>query len=161
MEQVIAHQQNEEAIPLAAFMLRHQAEPSLRPLAIVDDSLDDRMILKRELEALTAGNSKILVFASGAELINYLDTHTSDNDRPRMIFLDILMHGLDGLTTLDILQGRLAHASIPVVAVSGTRDGQQVKNAINGGVKAFLTKPVSRQEMTSVLQGKTGAGGTK
>lgn len=132
------------------------AADSHRPVAIVDDNTDDQMELKRELEHLL-GIVPVITFQDGTALLRYLETHTREAERPRLIFLDLNMGGMDGLMTLELLQGRLTMAGVPVVAVSGTRNAAQVTRAFENGAQAFLPKPVSRWDMIRVLHGKTTA----
>lgn len=124
-----------------------------RPVAIVDDNDDDRMLLRREM-AFLLGDTPILTFMSGTELVRYLDTHRKAADRPHTIFLDLHMGGMDGLMTLEYLHGRLSMADIAIIMVSGTQDREHVRAALETGAQAFLPKPVSRWDMLRVLQGK-------
>ncbi len=135
------------------------ATDSQRPVVIVDDNTDDQMELKRELEHLL-GAMPVLTFQDGTALLRYLDAHPRESERPRLIFLDLNMVGMDGLMTLELLQGRLAMAGVPVVAVSGTRNAAQVTRAFESGAQAFLPKPVSRWDMIRVLHGKTTTDGS-
>lgn len=123
-----------------------------KPVIIVDDSLDDQIQLRAELEHIL-GPVPFLFFTNGAELVNYLDTHTRENEKPRIIFLDLMMAGMDGLMTLEILQDRLVLRGTPVVAVSCTRNAMQVQRALESGAQAFLPKPVARWDMIKVLHG--------
>jgi len=123
-----------------------------KPVIVVDDSMDDRLQLKRELEHVL-GPTPFLFFDSGTELVNYLDTHTRESEKPRIIFLDLMMSRMDGLTTLELLQDRLGLRATPVVAVSGTRSPIEVQRALESGAQAFLPKPVARWDMIKVLHG--------
>lgn len=138
--------------PHATGAMKH-ASAAQRPVAIVDDNDDDRLLLRREMSFLF-GEAPILTFMNGTDLVRYLDTHIRANERPQIIFLDLHMGGMDGLMTLEYLQGRLSMADIAVILVSGTQDTEQVRAALESGAQAFLPKPVSRWDMIRVLQGK-------
>lgn len=137
--------------PATGTLKRKRSMP--RPVAIVDDNDDDRTLLRREM-AFLLGDTPILTFVSGTELVRYLDTHRKSADRPHTIFLDLHMGGMDGLMTLECLHGRLSMADIAIIMVSGTQDREHVRAALENGAQAFLPKPVSRWDMLRVLQGK-------
>lgn len=124
-----------------------------RPIAIVDDDPDDQERLRREVQSLF-GEVPLLFFENGASLVRYMDTHMRDNERPRLIFLDLLMHGMDGLTALELLQGRLGMAGVPIIVVSNAQHASQIHRAFENGAQAFLPKPVTRFDMVRILQGK-------
>lgn len=124
-----------------------------RHVAIVDDDDDDMMRLRHELSFLF-GTAPVLSFSSGMELVHYLDTHVKASERPYIIFLDLHMNGMDGLATLEYLQGRLNMSDIAIIMVSGTQDMEHVRIALENGAQAFLPKPVSRWDMIRLLQGK-------
>lgn len=128
-----------------------------RPVAIIDDSADDQLLLMHELEHLF-GPVPVIAFADGNELVQHLYNHVRESDKPRMIFLDLNMKVMDGLTTLELLQGRLDIAGIPIVIISGTHNAAQVKKAFELGAHAFLPKPVSRWDMMKVLHSKPPSG---
>lgn len=130
-----------------------QKNRAQRPVAIVDDNDDDRLLLRREM-AFLLGDTPILTFMNGMELVRYLDTHRKAIQKPHTIFLDLHMGVMDGLMTLEYLQGRLSMSDIAIIMVSGTQDGEHVRAALENGAQAFLPKPVSRWDMLRVLQGK-------
>lgn len=127
-----------------------------RPVAVVDDNLDDKEFLRREIGFLF-GEAPIITFFSGNALITYLQDHPREQDLPRMILLDLHMTGLDGLRTLEFLRREPKFAAIPVVVVSGTQDKAKVRAALSAGAQAFLPKPVSRRDFMDILHGRTPA----
>lgn len=130
---------------------------TVRPVAIIDDSADDQLLLMHELEHLF-GSVPVIAFADGNELVQYLYKHVKENEKPRMIFLDLNMKGMDGIATLELLQDRLDMANIPIVIISGTHNAAQVRKAFEFGAHAFLPKPVSRWDMMKVLHSKPPPG---
>ena len=69
--------------------------------------------------------------------------------RPRVITLDVLMPGMDGWAVLTALKADAELAAIPVVMLSVV-DEKHIGFAL--GADAFLTKPIERQRLVSVLK---------
>ena len=70
--------------------------------------------------------------------------------RPDLIFLDLLMPGLDGLQTLEKL--RQLSPNVKVVILSCISDTRKVAQAIRMGALDYVTKPFCKQDLDSVLQ---------
>lgn len=71
--------------------------------------------------------------------------------QPDVIFLDVCMPVMDGLAFLQELH-KMQSASLPyVVMLSGYSDFEYARTAIRYGVKAYLTKPVEEEEVSSIL----------
>ena len=69
--------------------------------------------------------------------------------RPHVITLDVLMPGMDGWAVLTALKADPAVADIPVVMLSVV-DEKHIGFAL--GASDFLTKPIERQRLVSVLR---------
>ncbi|HXY18493.1 MAG TPA: ATP-binding protein, partial [Gemmatimonadales bacterium] len=69
--------------------------------------------------------------------------------RPRVITLDVLMPGMDGWAVLTALKADAELAAIPVVMLSVV-DEKHIGFAL--GADEFLTKPIERQRLVSVLK---------
>lgn len=71
--------------------------------------------------------------------------------RPDVIFLDVCMPVMDGLAFLQEIH-KMPGADLPyVVMLSGYSDFEYARTAIRYGVKAYLTKPVEEEEVSSIL----------
>ena len=94
------------------------------------------------------------------ELEGYLvSTAVSGNDalkqihyglKPDLVFLDMVMPGLDGIQVLEQL--RLIDPHLKVVFLSCVTDAHRVAQAIRLGAQDYLTKPVLWQEMNAVMR---------
>lgn len=80
-----------------------------------------------DFDMLEAGNGKI-----GIELI--------DRELPDLILVDLRMPEVDGLTVLDYVSTH--HPDIPVIAVSGTGNINDVIEALHYGAWDYILKPV-------------------
>lgn len=124
-----------------------------KPVAIVEDDLDDRLLIGQNLHFLL-GETPVLSFPGGNALIQYLASNPSEEARPGLIILDLHMVGLDGLQMLEFLHSRKELADIPVIVISGTCDSQEVRDAFAHGARAFLPKPLSSWDIAHILSGK-------
>lgn len=69
---------------------------------------------------------------------------------PDILFVDIMMPGIDGLTMLAGLKGEFPRMQITVL--TGYRDFEYAKRAINLGVTRFLLKPSKMHELEEAMQ---------
>jgi CheY-like chemotaxis protein len=117
-----------------------RVESRLRSL-IVDDDPVARNLIQRSLEkegfdTIAAGN--------GAEALRL-----ARDVRPSAITLDVMMPGMDGWQVLGELKGDPVTCDIPVIIVTVVEDRNL---AYSLGAAEYLTKPVDRERLTSVLR---------
>jgi DNA-binding NtrC family response regulator len=74
-----------------------------------------------------------------------------DTDRPDLVFLDLRMPGLDGLSVLKRLRGDAADPPVPVVVLTAYASGANTIDAMRQGAFDHLTKPLGRSEVAEVL----------
>jgi CheY-like chemotaxis protein len=67
-----------------------------------------------------------------------------------VVLLDYTMPGITGLTVLRHIQVR--HLSVPVVMMTGHTGSQVAAQALAGGARACLVKPVDRVELDRAIQ---------
>lgn len=71
--------------------------------------------------------------------------------RPDVVFLDVCMPGMDGLSFLRKLHQKGSESKPYVVMLSGYSDFEYARSAMRYGVRAYLTKPVDEDEVGSLL----------
>lgn len=71
--------------------------------------------------------------------------------RPGLVFLDLRMPGLDGLSVLRRLCGDAAAPPVPVVVLTAYASGANTIDAMRLGAFDHLTKPLGRTEVADVL----------
>jgi CheY-like chemotaxis protein len=125
-------------------------------LLVVDDipfmrhllSLHLRSIGPRVLkEELGFGNFDILEAANGKEALKLLHGHSVD-----VVFLDLMMPEMDGLTFLNVRKQNKSLAAVPVIIVSALHDKSTIDRAAQLGVDAFLVKPVDAKKLEDSLR---------
>jgi twitching motility two-component system response regulator PilH len=111
---------------------------------VVDDSATDLSNIRSIL--LEAG-WMVATAANGEQALE-----RARNDRPSIIFLDIVMPQLDGYATSRALSGDPATRGIPVVFVSTKNTkADQVWAKAQGG-KALIGKPYSAEQIVDALK---------
>ena len=66
---------------------------------------------------------------------------------PILIFLDLKLPDMRGETVARIIYQQLGRRTPPIVAISGYDDGAHRQSAKDAGCRAFITKPVTPEEL--------------
>lgn len=119
-------------------------------LILVDDDEEDAMML-RSAAARAPHEIRILYLPAGAALLEAL--HSGTLPERCLILLDLNMPEMDGFTVLNRVRAVSAGHLLPVVVYTTTSDQPQVDRAYAAGANAFLTKPTSLRDTTSVVDG--------
>lgn len=94
----------------------------------------------------------------GCELIGAVDSGLAAlefciHTRPDIIISDIVMPGIDGLTFLKYIKEK--YASIKFILLTGHRDFNYAKDAVNLGAEFFMLKPIDHRELLFALTSLT------
>ena len=116
-------------------------------ILVIDDNRDNVIVLKAlirdafpEAHVLMAVDGK-----SGFEMAALED--------PDIIFMDIIMPGMDGFEVCRKLKERADLADIPVVFVTASRGDREHRIlALECGGEGFLSKPIDEQELISQIR---------
>jgi signal transduction histidine kinase len=100
---------------------------------IVDDELDQRALLKQELEKVPGVNLKLDAASDGDEALNKLKAGTFD-----LVFLDYRLPPTDGLDILD--QIRQHHPKTAVVMTTAAGNEQVAVSAMKKGAMDYMTQ---------------------
>jgi len=113
-----------------------------KKIVIVEDDYIIQELHKHYVANL--GHEVVAAFATGEEAINYFKNNTAD-----LILMDIrLEDSIDGIETMEKIQ---KINPIPVVYITGNTEDGNYRRAIGTNMKGFLSKPVSQNELESVL----------
>jgi CheY-like chemotaxis protein len=115
------------------------AEPSI---LLVDDDTDIREIVS---EVLELHGYSVITACDGAEALSLLRKRAQE---PRLILLDLMMPGMNGMEFRAIQCSDPALASIPVVILSG--DARMNQKAASLGLPG-VKKPVELHELLQVV----------
>jgi len=100
---------------------------------IVEDNAMNRKLLRDILDP----RFTVLEAESAEEAIKILA-----QNRPDLIFMDLQLPGIDGLTYIRRLKGTPATADIPIVAVSAHAMQDNIDQALAAGCMEYITKPL-------------------
>jgi CheY-like chemotaxis protein len=75
-------------------------------------------------------------------------------DKPDLILLDMKMPRMDGRTTLRRLRAEEEFRDIPVIVLSANAvtDDAERRQLVDLGVKEFMNKPVTVEQLTAEIQ---------
>jgi two-component system, cell cycle sensor histidine kinase and response regulator CckA len=113
-------------------------------ILIVDDEPFIQQVVQTVLEA---HNYRTLTASDGIEAIAVYAEH---KDEISAVLMDIMMPSMDGLTALRTLQK--LNPQLKAIASSGLVANNQISEGANLGIKAFLAKPYTAQELLGTLR---------
>jgi CheY-like chemotaxis protein len=120
---------------------RDKADKQYRIL-VADDNRDSAESLKTLLE-LTG--HRVTVAYDGHRALEI-----ARQTRPHVVFLDIVLPGIDGYTLARMLRQELGHQDVRIFAVSGfnQEDGQR---SLEAGFDQYFVKPMDPEFIASLL----------
>lgn len=80
-------------------------------------------------------------------------------ERPELILLDINMPQVSGIDLLEYIRTKLKLADLPIIMLSAEFTDVQVDQAYELGADAYVTKPVSIDELQAAIDAAVGKRG--
>ncbi len=117
---------------LVAALERLAGGGTKQPVLVVDDDPDARELVRRVVERR---GGQVIEAADGREALALLERHA-----PRLILLDLMMPGMDGLQFLEELRRDEAHHKIPVVVLTAMELTESDRRQLDGAVHSILEK---------------------
>ena len=121
---------------------------------LIEDNDDELLAAERSfLASGLAKSARLRTVKNGLEAIDYLLGTLPYNNRvafprPDVIVLDIVLPKINGLEFLEWLQRDASVADIPVVAVSGSINPDEIRRALGFGAAAYYPKPYDWLEIS-------------
>ncbi|CCH53958.1 Response regulator rcp1 [Fibrisoma limi BUZ 3] len=116
---------------------------------LVDDDEDDCLLIRDAFLEIHTG-TKLVLFATGQDLIDHLTT-LSEDELPSLILLDLNMPMMNGYEVLQTLRANELLQCIPVLILSGGSYKNAIKECYRLGANAFMSKPSSFAELIGIL----------
>ncbi|HUR59935.1 MAG TPA: response regulator [Opitutaceae bacterium] len=113
-------------------------------ILVVDDEALMLSITKRTLETF---GYEVIAAEGGAEALRLYERHRA---KIAVVLTDMMMPGMDGPAFIAAL--RRTAATLPIIAVSGIGDGENVAKARAAGVNHFLAKPYSAETVLRLVE---------
>ena len=79
-------------------------------------------------------------------------TQLMNGNRPDLMVLDIMMPEVTGIMMLEFVRRRKEWQDLPIIMLSSEATDVQIDEAINLGADAYVTKPVSIEELEHAIQ---------
>jgi signal transduction histidine kinase/ActR/RegA family two-component response regulator len=122
--------------------------PQLRRVLVVDDNADAAASLA---EILDLWGHEACVACSGIAALEAIS-----RQRPDIVLLDIGMPGMDGYEVAREIRRRADGRRLPLVALTGYGQRDDIERALEAGFDAHVTKPAELEELQAVLQSACG-----
>ena len=127
---------------------REEVEQTLPPgngelILVVDDEPAIREITKTSLES---HNFRAITASDGIEAIAL---YVENQDEIALVLTDMVMPSMDGMTTIKTLQK--INQNVKIIAVSGLATTDKVNAAHGLGIKAFLAKPYTTNQLLQTI----------
>src|SRR5712691_3300357 len=125
-------------------------------ILLVEDDPNDVLLLERAFEK--AGLRDLLkVVTDGGQAIDYLSGRGVYDSReqfplPFLLLLDLKMPGTDGFEVLEWVRKQPQLKRLLVVVLTSSNLQEDVDRAYELGANSYLVKPVSFDEMVSMIQ---------
>jgi len=142
-EPSIATVKNIKAINLNANLQNIQRENPLKVL-IADDSLAVRRQLKIGFDAL---NAKLNLVEDGESAVKAAESEKYD-----VIFLDVVMPGIDGYAACKSIRRSKLNKNTPVVMLTSRSSKFDKLKGVLAGCDTYLTKPINHSEFKEVTE---------
>jgi two-component system, response regulator len=115
-------------------------------ILLVEDRAEDAELALMALKKYNLVNT-IEWMRDGEEALEYIFaegkySNRNINDKPRLILLDLKMPKVDGIEVLRKIRSDERVKHIPVVILTTSTDEQDILNAYNLNVNAYMVKPV-------------------
>ena len=137
---------------LSANQYNHQK--SLK-IVLIEDNPDDIELTLRVFQKLNA-NIDVLVLEDGNEATDFLFAKgkyqsRQKNELPRIILLDLKLPKLDGHEVLRQIRADDATRNIPVVILSNSLEGKDIRLSYELGSNSYINKPTDYDAFSSAL----------
>lgn len=110
--------------------------------------VDDEAGVRESVRMVLKGSYETAAVESGEAALEWLEAHTCD-----LVFLDILMPGLDGLEVLERIRAR--DRELGVVMLTATKTVKTAVTAMKLGAFDYITKPFDIDELRVVAERAT------
>ncbi|HSE23944.1 MAG TPA: response regulator [Pyrinomonadaceae bacterium] len=124
--------------------IRKEQEPMVPPILLVEDSTENRELLRRWLEQR---GYRVVEAADGQEALDLAPLAS-----PQLILMDLRLPKLNGMAVIRRLRRKPQLRKTPFIALSGLNPELFRDAALSEGFADYLAKPVDLGELEKVLK---------
>ena len=117
---------------------------NIKKALVVDDSKVAHLTLRK---LLIERGIEVDWVGSGEDCIKYLDTK-----KPEIIFMDVMMPGMDGFETSRAITGQNPQGASPIIMCSANATDEDKRDAKESGAVGFLSKPYTPEQLDEILR---------
>ena len=110
-----------------------------KSVLVVDDEWRTREMLRMFLEM---EGYEVFEAEDGVDAIEKAELYS-----PNVMILDVMMPRMDGITACKKLRGSEKTAALPIIMLSGKTQEQAIREGLEAGATAYMTKPMSHKEL--------------
>lgn len=118
-------------------------------IALADDDEDDRFFFQSAINEMEF-NSKLTLFKSGKELMDYLIL--DDVVKPHILFLDLNMPGHSGFDCLKLIRSNPKLKDLSVAIYSTSNSEKDIEETLSGGANIYIHKPNEFERLKEVIK---------
>jgi len=115
---------------------------------VVDDQRTNRELLRAMLEPLGFVVDEADEGGKAIDKVRSL--------QPRIIVMDLVMPGMDGIETTRILRSTAANDALVIIGISASVFDQEKQHFLDSGLNAFIAKPFREQELFDLFAHHAG-----
>lgn len=104
-------------------------------ILVVDDAIDNRNVITRRLKRL---GHAYLEAEDGYQALDLIKKRAPD-----LVFLDLMMPGINGIDVLKEIRRTYSQTDLPVIMVTARTEEETTVEALDAGANDYLTKPIS------------------
>ncbi len=121
----------------------------LRPILLIEDNPMDVDLTLRAFQRRRITNP-VEVLRDGQEAIDWIQRQAPDSVPPLVILLDLKLPKVGGLEVLAQLKSHASLRHLPVVVLTSSAEGCDVKSAYDLGANSYIVKPISFEKFLDV-----------
>ena len=114
---------------------------------IVDDEAHIRLLIERLLEDLEDDGVQILVASNGDDGLEKIRAH-----RPDLVFLDVMMPGINGFEVCRTVKKELAMEDVYIVLLTAKGQKQDAQLGAEVGADTYMTKPFNPDALLDLTE---------
>ncbi len=135
------------------------SEDARRATALVVEDNATNLALARTI--LEKAGYRVVAAGDGHQALAYLKAVRSPFDRPDVIFIDIQMPGMDGITATRSIRRMDTWKEVPIIAMTAHAMKGDREKCLEAGMNDYLSKPVKKEELIEAARKWTRTGRTQ